>query len=119
MSIRINAGTSVYDETQDRTITVLRPHFSDYFCQVSTDITNDDCEVIGEEVTEQIFTQSEMDRFFGGHVVFERMFRVLPEFEDLWFNDQTPCLVSEDEIVRLAYERDKEVEELMDQVEEA
>ena len=116
MSIRINAGASAYDETQDRTITVIRPHFSDYLCQVSTDITDDDCEVIGEDIQEQIFTQRELDRFFGGHVVFGgRDYRIKDEFEDAW---NASGIVNEDEIARLADEWGIPVSELMEQVEE-
>ena len=46
------------------------------------------------------------------------LYRVLPEYHDLWTDETDECIVTKDEIERLTAEWDKTVEELMDQVEE-
>ena len=47
-----------------------------------------------------------------------KMYRVLPEYYDLWVACEGECTISEAEIIQYAIELKCPVEELMEQVEE-
>lgn len=73
---------------------------------------------IRESVKEAYATLNEWVDARNGGAQELTIYRVLPEYQDLWTNDPGDCIVTRDEIERLAYEWGKTVEDLMNQVEE-
>lgn len=71
--VHIHAGSSAYDAANDREIVVTGRHFSDFEVQIREEITDEDCNVIGERVTDAIFTQQEINNLFNrnGRVEFD------------------------------------------------
>lgn len=71
--VHINAGSSAYDAANGREIVVTGRHFSDYEVQIHEELTDEDCNVIGERVTDSIFTQQEINNLFNrnGRVEFD------------------------------------------------